>query len=57
MPLEQKLLKVGNSRAVSIPHTWLENAEKAKGEKIVAIAMEINGSIKLKPIFESEAKT
>jgi antitoxin component of MazEF toxin-antitoxin module len=52
MPLEQKLLKVGNSRAVSIPHTWLENAERTKGKKVVAIEMEVNGSIKIKPIFE-----
>ena len=57
MPLERKLRKVGSNRVVTLPVSWLRNAERTKGKRVVAVEMEVNGSIKLKPIFESEVKT
>ena len=52
MVLIRKLTTVGSSRGVTLPKTWIENAEKEAGRKIVEISMEINGKIKLSPIFE-----
>jgi antitoxin component of MazEF toxin-antitoxin module len=52
LPIIKKLIVVGDSKAVTIPATWLQFAEEQKHKKIVAIAMEINGKLILSPIFE-----
>jgi antitoxin component of MazEF toxin-antitoxin module len=52
MPLLRKVLQHGDSKAVTLPKSWLENAEQEAGKKIIAIAMEVNGSITLMPVFE-----
>jgi antitoxin component of MazEF toxin-antitoxin module len=52
----RSILKLGNSKAVTIPKAWITNAEDQTGRKIVALAMEVNGTITLKPIFEKENK-
>jgi hypothetical protein len=52
MPITRKLIKIGHSRNVTLPSTWLSYAETKAKRKIVAVAMEVNGSIILKPIFE-----
>ena len=54
MPILRKIIQVGASRAVSLPKSWLENAEQESGKKIIAIAMEVDGSIILKPIFQEK---
>jgi hypothetical protein len=56
MPLIRALTDSGTSKVVTIPASWLKYNEKKKHKKIIAIAMEVNGSIVLKPIFE-EVKT
>lgn len=56
MPIIRKLIQVGASRAVSLPKSWLESAEKATGRKILAVALEVNGSITLQPIFETKKR-
>jgi len=45
MPLERKLIKVGNSRAVIIPPGWLRYYEQKSGEPVVSILMELNNVI------------
>ncbi len=57
MPIIRKILNVGDSQAVTIPKSWLQAAENAEGKKIVAIAMEVDGSITLNPVFENQIKT
>lgn len=54
MPLVRALNKVGENRTVVIPKSWLEYAEEQKHKKIIAVAMEVNGSITLSPIFEKK---
>lgn len=56
MPLEKKIMNVGGSKLITIPKSWIENAERTKGKKVIAIGMEIDGSIKLTPIYEKEVK-
>ena len=52
MPIIRKILNVGDSRAISLPKSWLENAEQEAGKKIIAIALEIDRVITLEPVFE-----
>jgi hypothetical protein len=51
MPILRKILNVGDSQAVTLPKSWLSNAEQGKGKKIVAVAMEVNGVITISPVF------
>jgi hypothetical protein len=53
MPIIRKLIQVGASKAVSLPKSWIELAERKSGRKITALALEVNGSITLQPIFET----
>jgi len=50
--LIRKILKHGNSRTVSLPKSWLSNAEEEAGKKIVALALEVNNVITVAPVFE-----
>jgi antitoxin component of MazEF toxin-antitoxin module len=56
MPIIRSILKLGHSKAVTIPKSWITSAEDQTGRKIVALAMEVNGTITLQPIFEKETK-
>ena len=53
MPLLQKLIKYGNSRAVVIPAAWLDNLER-QGAKITEVQLEVDGEIKIKPAAEAQ---
>jgi hypothetical protein len=52
MPIIRSILNLGNSKAVTVPKSWLTNAENQAGRKVIALAMEVNESITLQPIFE-----
>jgi antitoxin component of MazEF toxin-antitoxin module len=54
MPIIRKVIQHGNSRAVSLPKSWLVNAEEEAGRKIVALALEVNKVITVAPVFEKE---
>jgi len=45
MPLIQKLLKVGNSRAVVIPRAWLKYYEDKTGKPVTDVLLEVNDNI------------
>ena len=49
-------MQFGDSKGITLPKSWLENAEQEEGKKIVAVAMEVNGCITLNPVFEKELK-
>jgi antitoxin component of MazEF toxin-antitoxin module len=55
MPIVRKILKHGDSKAITLPASWLKAAEEKAGKRIIAVALEVNGAIKLKPVFEKEA--
>ncbi len=56
MPIIRSILNLGNSKAVTIPKSWLTNAEDQTGKKVIALAMDVNESITLQPVFEKETK-
>lgn len=56
MPIIRKIVPIGNSRAVTLPKSWLENAEEEAGKKIIAIALEVDNVITLQPVFEKNSE-
>lgn len=56
MPEIRKLIKVGDSKGITIPAKWLEYQEKKSGFRIDQILLEINGELKIKPYIEKEKK-
>jgi antitoxin component of MazEF toxin-antitoxin module len=52
MPIVRKIFEIGNSKAVTIPKSWLEYFEKEKGVRIEKVAIEVNGVLKVKPVLE-----
>ena len=50
------MIQVGTSKAISLPKSWLLNAEEEAGKKIVAVALEINNVITISPVFERKAE-
>jgi antitoxin component of MazEF toxin-antitoxin module len=55
MPIVKRLIRVGNSRAVTIPNEWLEYYEKERGEIKYLIA-EIDNALILKVPEGTQAK-
>jgi antitoxin component of MazEF toxin-antitoxin module len=47
MPMIRKLIKIGDSRAVTIPPKWLEFYRRKFGQDVVEVEMELNGEIKV----------
>ncbi len=56
MPIIRSILNLGNSKAVTIPKSWLTNAEDQTGKKVIALAMDVNECITLQPVFEKDHK-
>lgn len=54
MPLIRKLMDLKTSRAITLPASWLKNAENEEGAKIIAIALEIDKIITIAPVFEKK---
>jgi antitoxin component of MazEF toxin-antitoxin module len=55
MPLKRKICRIGNSFAIFLPKSWVSLLEEKHG-KIKAVAIEVDGSLKVSPILE-EANT
>lgn len=51
MPIIRKILNVGDSRAITIPKTWLEYLEKQHGIKIKEVAVEVDRVLTIQPIL------
>ena len=52
LPLVQKLIKIGDSRAVVISASWLRYYEKQTNQIIKEVAVEVNGKLTIRPIFQ-----
>ena len=52
MPLVQKIIQIGDSRAVTIPASWLAYDERQKGQTIKEVAVEVNGKLTIRPILK-----
>lgn len=56
MPIIRKVIAVGDSRAVTIPHTWLKYYERELGRPIKEVAIEVNRDLKISPLPTEKPK-
>jgi antitoxin component of MazEF toxin-antitoxin module len=56
MPIKRKICKIGNSFAIFLPKSWVLLLE-AKHGKVEAVAMEVDGQLIIKPLFEEGSKS
>lgn len=49
MPIIRKIMNVGDSKAITIPKSWLEFYEKESGETITEVTMEVNRVLTIRP--------
>jgi antitoxin component of MazEF toxin-antitoxin module len=49
MPLIRKVVRIGNSKAVFLPKTWLEYYESMLGREVKLVVMEVDEKIEIKP--------
>jgi len=54
MPLVQKIIQVGDSRAVTIPKSWLAYYERESGHTIKEVAVEVDGKLTIRPILRRD---
>jgi len=54
MPEERlrKIIRVGNSQAVTIPKPWLSYYERKNGKKVTKVIVESNGNLIIHPILK-----
>jgi len=57
MPIIRRILRVGASKAISLPKSWLQYAEEKAGRKIIAVALEVDNIITIQPVFEKMPRT
>jgi len=50
MPLIQKIIQIGDSKAVTIPKSWLIFYERQNGQPIKEVSIEVNGVLIIRPI-------
>jgi len=51
MPIIRKVIRVGDSRAVSLPKSWLDLLERETGETVIEVKMEVDNVITISPIL------
>lgn len=56
MPITRKLINIGaSSRGICLPKSWIEYVEKESGRRVLEVAIEVNGDLKISPILEAIA--
>lgn len=54
MPIIRKLTCIGDARGVTLPKSWIAEAEEVAGKRMVALKLEVDGVITLAPVFAKE---
>jgi hypothetical protein len=54
MPLIRKLINVGDSKAITIPPSWLLYIERTTGQKVTEVIVEVNSCINIKPFLQEK---
>lgn len=54
VPIVRKLIDLRTSKGITLPKSWLENAEQEAGKKIIALALEVDRIITVTPVFEKK---
>ena len=53
----RKIIRIGNSFAVTIPKDWLKYYERKNGKKITEVLIETNGKLTIQPILQGKTTT
>jgi len=51
MPIIRKVVKVGDSRGITIPKSWLEFLEDETGKEVKKVAIEVDKVLTVSPIL------
>jgi len=51
MPLIQKIIQIGDSKAVTIPKSWLTFHERQNKHPIKEVTIEVNNTLVIRPII------
>jgi hypothetical protein len=51
LPIIRKIIQVGQSKAVSLPKSWLRFYEQQNECKITEVLVEVNGVLKISPVI------
>jgi antitoxin component of MazEF toxin-antitoxin module len=54
MPLIRKIIKVGDSKAVTIPPSWLLYIERTTGQTVTEVTVEVNGCLNITPFLQGK---
>ena len=50
MPIVRKVLRIGDSKGITFPKSWIEFLER-DGSKLKEVAIEVDGELKIIPIL------
>lgn len=51
MPIVRKVMNLRTSKAICLPKSWLEYAERESGSKITEVAIEVDRILTITPIL------
>lgn len=51
MPIIRKVMDLRTSKAICLPKSWLEFAERENGRKITEVAIEVDEVLTVRPIL------
>ena len=54
MPIIQKVIKVGDSKGITLPKSWLEYYERQTGQVLSEVTVEINNKLIIRPLFQGD---
>jgi len=54
MIVNKKFQKVGGTKMIIIPVTWIKSEQDRTGKKMIGVHMDINENLELSPMWEDE---
>ena len=54
MPIIRKVMNLRTSKAICLPKSWLEFFEKETGSRITEVAIEVDHTLTITPIFQKK---
>ena len=54
MIVKKRFQKVGGTKMIIVPVTWIKSEQDKNGKKMIGVHMSINGKLELTPMWEEE---
>ena len=52
MPIVRKVFEIGDSKAITLPKSWLKYYEEKAQHEIREVEIEVNRELKIKPVIK-----